>query len=277
MYKVSYMGNGTTKEFYFNFPYFESSNIIVTKNGAAATGFSVIDTAAAENANIPYTGGKVVFATAPIATDSITISRSLPLTRIVDYQPTAKIDPGTLNQDMTYTMEVLKDFKDKFDGFDERYAELLDNESIQTISAKIDTVTDQIVALGDISTLRSDVTTNTNNITNLKDAGNFTATGKAAIANMAMPSSEYIDLTLGASGSTYTAPADGWLNLRKVSGNASEYIELSGRVDAIAASGYSGQGLSVWIPVSKDENVTIWYNASGTTEKFRFIYANASN
>jgi len=158
MPKISYMGNGSTTEFNFVFPFYETTDIVVTKNTTTLTsGYTVVGTPAGSDANIPYTGGKVVFATAPIATDSITIARHLPLTRVVDYQPTAKIDPTTLNQDMNYTIEVLKEFNDKFSDFDERYAELLDIESIEIISDKIDTVTAQIVALGDISTLTNDV------------------------------------------------------------------------------------------------------------------------
>ena len=152
------MGNGTTTEFNFSFPFYENTDIIVTKNATTlSAGYTIVGTPAGLDANIPYTGGKVVFDTAPIATDSIVISRHLSLTRVVDYQPTAKLNPTVINQDMNYNIEVLKDFDDKFVDFGVRYAELLDIESIQTISAKIDTVTAQIEALGDISTLRQDV------------------------------------------------------------------------------------------------------------------------
>ena len=109
MQKVSYMGNGSTTEFSFNFPYFENTNVIVTKNGATATGYSIVGTSAAPDADIPYTGGKVVFDVAPTSLDNITIARQLPLTRIVDYQPTTKLEPTVLNQDANYLMEVIKD------------------------------------------------------------------------------------------------------------------------------------------------------------------------
>jgi len=158
MQRISYMGNGSTTEFNFNFPFYTNTNIIVTKNGTTATGYTVVGTSAGENANIPYTGGKIVFETAPIATDSITIYRNLPLTRIVDYQPTAKIDPVILNQDQNYTMEVLKDFNGELENFDTKYNEIIDTESTQTLISKIDTASTQITNLGDISTLRQDVT-----------------------------------------------------------------------------------------------------------------------
>ncbi len=165
MQKVSYMGNGETTEFTFNFPYFENSNVIVTKNGEPATGYQVIGTPGGVDADIPYTGGKVVFETAPTALDSITIARALPLGRTIDYQPTAKIDPTTVNQDMNYLMEVLKDLKDEFDTLHTQYTEIADKDSATTLLARIAaisediaTVSAQITALGDIGTLRQTVT-----------------------------------------------------------------------------------------------------------------------
>ena len=169
------MGNGVTTEFAFNFPYFENSNIVVTKNGATATGYSIVGTSAGLDADIPYTGGKVVFEVAPTALDSITIARSLPLTRIVDYQPLTKLDPTTLNQDANYLMEVIKDLQDELETLQTQYSEIADKESTTTLLAQmteihneIVAVSAQITALGDISTLRTDVTTSTGDITTLK-------------------------------------------------------------------------------------------------------------
>lgn len=159
------MGNGETTEFNFTFPYYENTNIIVTKNGTTATGYQIVGTSGGLDADIPYTGGKVVFETAPTALDSITIARSLPLSRTIDYQPTVKIDPTTVNQDMNYLMEVLKDLKDEFDTLHTQYTEIADKDSAATllariaaISESITTVSAQITALGDISTLRQTVT-----------------------------------------------------------------------------------------------------------------------
>lgn len=158
------MGNGSTTEFNFNFPYFESTNIVVTLNNQATTGYTVIGTPAGADADIPYTGGKVVFETAPTALDCVTIARSLPLARIVDYQQLAKINPTTLNQDINYVMEVIKDRKDELDTLCVQYADIADKESTTTLLARIAALSQQITDLGDISTLRSDVATNTNNI-----------------------------------------------------------------------------------------------------------------
>ena len=169
------MGNGVTTEFAFNFPYFENSNIIVTKNDETATGYSVVGTPAGLDADIPYTGGKVVFETAPTSLDNIIIARSLPLERIVDYQPLAKLEPTTLNQDANYLMEVIKDLQDELDTLESQYSDIADKESTATLLAQIAAIHDEIVtvaaqitALGDISTLRQTVTTNGENITALQ-------------------------------------------------------------------------------------------------------------
>lgn len=166
------MGNGSTTEFAFNFPYFENTNIVVTKNNVAATGYTIVGTSAGLDADIPYTGGKVVFETAPTALDNIIIARSLPLTRIVDYQPTAKVDPTTLNQDMNYTIEIIKDLQDEIDSLCSEYADIADKESTTTLLARISALSQQITNLGDITTLRQSVTTNTGNITTLNTRTN---------------------------------------------------------------------------------------------------------
>ena len=117
------MGNGTTTEFFFNFPYFENSNIVVTVNNAPAPAYNVIGTPAGSGADIPFNGGKVVFDVAPATVDSIVIARNLPLARPVDYQPTAKIDATTLNQDFNYLIEVIKDRKDELNNLYNQYSD----------------------------------------------------------------------------------------------------------------------------------------------------------
>ena len=160
MQSVSYMGDGSTTEFTFNFPYYENTNIIVTLNNTTATGYNIIGTSGGLDADIPYTGGKIVFDTAPTALDSIKISRSLPLSRVVDYQPTAKLDPTTLNQDMNYMMEVLKDIKDEFDDLSTKYAEIADKESTATLLARIDEIDGEI---GDVNQTITDFNTEIEN------------------------------------------------------------------------------------------------------------------
>ena len=174
MQKVSYMGNGVTTEFAFNFPYFENSNIIVTKNGAIATGYSVVGTSAGLDADIPYTGGKIVFETAPTSLDSITIARSLPLERIIDYQQLVKINPTTMNQDANYLMEVIKDLQDELDSLESQYIDIADKESTIILLAKIAAIHDEIEAfneeitsIGDISEIQSNISSLQNSVSGL--------------------------------------------------------------------------------------------------------------
>jgi len=98
------------------------------------------------------------------------------------------------------------------------------------------------------------------------------------IAHQAMPSDRYIDLTLGATHSNYTAPADGYVTFVKVSGAANEVVLLSNTTAKLIRTGMisyeDNQWLSASIPVSKGDVFIAEYTASGDTKAFRFVYAN---
>lgn len=98
------------------------------------------------------------------------------------------------------------------------------------------------------------------------------------VARMSMPSDKYIDLTLGASGTTYTAPADGYVLVRKLSNAIGQHLTAfnqsgigDGKISSIAF-----QALWVYFPVKKGDAFAITYNAGGNTELFKFIYAEGS-
>lgn len=169
MQTVSYMGNGQTTEFYFNFPYYENSNIVVTKNNKPATDYYIVGNSVGLDANIPFVGGRIVFEHAPTSMDSITISRNLPLSRIVDYQPTAKLNPTVLNQDLNYIMEILKDFQDTLGIFQAQYADIANNETAQVLLQKMNATTQAIENIGDISSIHSNITTLNARTNNLSD------------------------------------------------------------------------------------------------------------
>lgn len=96
------------------------------------------------------------------------------------------------------------------------------------------------------------------------------------MAHQAMPSDKYINLTLGASGAIYTAPADGYVVLIK-RGNYQQYITIDSGYDKVYSTcSYNGQGICLRISVKKGRNYIIWYDLSGETEVFRFIYANGA-
>ena len=97
------------------------------------------------------------------------------------------------------------------------------------------------------------------------------------IAHQAMPSDRYTNLTLGSSGTNYTAPADGWFFLNKAASAASQYISFNiSTLQCVCYATAGGQNLLLYIPVSKGKSVGCWYSAGGTTGTFRFVYANGA-
>lgn len=115
-----------------------------------------------------------------------------------------------------------------------------------------------------------------------KDLSNITQATKSDVTSWGMPSDSYIDITLGSSGSTYTAPANGYIFLTKTTGNSVDqacqlFVNGSGRTDCIYMSSMTTHPTqstcSTWVPVKKNDVITYAYTASGSLAHFRFIYA----
>ena len=96
------------------------------------------------------------------------------------------------------------------------------------------------------------------------------------ICKQGMPSRKNIDLTLGASGSEYTAPANGYVHISKGAGgdNQTMYIWLPDSLMGVGM-GFSRTNAVVELvcPVKAGERFRINYNFSGNTIRFKFIYA----
>lgn len=111
------------------------------------------------------------------------------------------------------------------------------------------------------------------------DASNFSTAGKNVLAGMGMPSARYVNLTLGASGTQYTAPANGWFTLEKATGvtnlvyMVAENIETSYCDRVWAVNGQTKNTHNLHVPARKGESVRISYNFTGAVSEFRFIYA----
>lgn len=106
------------------------------------------------------------------------------------------------------------------------------------------------------------------------DLSNISQVGTTAIAHFGKPSSRNIDLTLGASGSTYVAPADGYFSLDKKSSGSNQYAFMSANYCAVAdASLYNNYVTALTIPVSKGTECYVEYTLGGATNYFKFIYA----
>lgn len=100
---------------------------------------------------------------------------------------------------------------------------------------------------------------------------------KSTISGWSMPSSRYIDLTLGADGATYVAPANGWFNLCVQSTSNSQYVILEytdrNTFRATSFCTQAGQWCAVILPVKKGQIISTEYNANGKVKAFKFFYA----
>lgn len=108
--------------------------------------------------------------------------------------------------------------------------------------------------------------------------GNLSTAGKALASGLGMPSNRYIDLTLGASGSTYTAPANGYFCLRGNNGisgdfHISFYNQTANFRQTVSGNSYA-DWVSTYIPAKKSDVVNLLYNnLTAASHSFLFIYA----
>lgn len=104
------------------------------------------------------------------------------------------------------------------------------------------------------------------------------------VAHMAMPSDKYIDLTLGASGTTYTAPADGWFSFRgTISSNTNSYWDSWFINDSIVRAGFTyipsfvGDTCSMLLPAKTGDILHMSYAMTfSNIDHFRFYYTEGS-
>ena len=112
------------------------------------------------------------------------------------------------------------------------------------------------------------------------DLSNANNQAKILISNMAMPSSTYEDLTLGASGANYTAPANGYVIFIANFSSGSSYVQLGTNKTPITqvTPGTAGHNvLAGYVPVRSNDTFNLYYSSSGVSiQYFRFIYAQGS-
>jgi hypothetical protein len=108
------------------------------------------------------------------------------------------------------------------------------------------------------------------------DLSNLTSTGKKTSSRLSKPSGTFVDLTLPATESSYTAPANGRLHLAKYSTAVGQYVGLYSLTSAYASpNAYSpgvGYVMQTTIDCKKDDQILIQYTAVGSTFRYRFIY-----
>lgn len=112
---------------------------------------------------------------------------------------------------------------------------------------------------------------------NLIDAGriNEQLSGLVEVGgSLGMPSNKYVNLTLGASGDSYTAPANGWLCLRTVKSTAgfTAFASSSG-LGVESRTAINGTACTLYIPCKKGDTIGCLYDGVNTEIDFKFIYA----
>lgn len=116
--RITYVASGGQNQFYFNFCVWDSNDVRVMRNSvplAAPADYSVALNPMPVNSNFGHEGGSITLAVAPMPGDKISIYRHIGLNRVVAYQPSLPIAASTLNMDLNYCIETLKDFNDRID------------------------------------------------------------------------------------------------------------------------------------------------------------------
>lgn len=222
MFEIKYSGDGQTKKFVFSFPFFTPSDVFVMLNGDVIhSGYQLSTVSNQESSDIPYSGGTVTFDVAPKLGDNIKIFRRIGVSRVVDYQPTKPIDPQALNQDFSFMLEKLKDFDGMLTDFYDKYSDIINSDSYNVFTQKLDDINNKLNALGGIDNIgkKSDITA-------LQNATSFTASGKESVVSWLQINGKFINanfLGTEAGGYLYTPEAHGILSVvftANVSGDA---------------------------------------------------------
>ena len=107
---------------------------------------------------------------------------------------------------------------------------------------------------------------------------NLSAAGNSLLSGLGMPSGRYIDLTLGADGSTYTAPANGYFCAKVKWKDPTSFLSMNnGYVVGYCQTGTGGATVGLTcVPVKKGDVVNISYHEI-IVYWFGFTYAEGDN
>ena len=145
------------------------------------------------------------------------------------------------------------------------------SENITAINQNIETNSEKFEKIDELETLmptKADV-----------DLSNITTTAMAACTHYSMPSDTYDELTFGSSGTTYTAPEDGWFYAAS-SCSSSSYSEIAIYIESVSLTSRfvlvnnadHTNNISAWVHVKKGEIIYLTY--SKTSDAYiRFYYA----
>jgi len=110
-----------------------------------------------------------------------------------------------------------------------------------------------------------------------RDVGNPATLGESRMSGLPMPSTSYDELTIGASGTEYTAPANGWFVVE--SNVTSATVNYTGNLlnkttrGRISLGGYAYFDGGAVMPVQKGHKIVINYRDNVNITLLRFVYA----
>ena len=113
-------------------------------------------------------------------------------------------------------------------------------------------------------------------ISNFSPKTTFHAVDYNEASGLGMPSSKYINLTLGANNTRYTAPANGWVMFRALTTTTNRGYGLScidSGLRSFIRVDNSGSAFGTYIPVVKNNIFELQYEGDVSGAVFRFIYA----
>lgn len=106
------------------------------------------------------------------------------------------------------------------------------------------------------------------------DLSKVSSAGTDFISTQGKPNvSKYENLSLGASGQKYVAPANGWVLFSKRGSQTNQYNQIStGAWNFVSYVNGGSSEASVFCPVTKGDDFTIYYLTDGSLVTFKFIY-----
>ena len=147
-------------------------------------------------------------------------------------------------------------------------------DDIRNSSLKIENaVSDLSDQIGSLSTSKANVS-----FSNVDDSA------KIIMSNMGMPSNKQVNVNWnGTNDATFTAPADGWVQLTRYLKSGHIMLYIDGSPDGICMNSYNtsstNHSLNVFIPVRKNDVYGVNYSGTMTSDskdRFLFIYAEGS-
>ncbi len=298
----NYTGNNNTTNFEFNFYIDNEDQLKVTlfdKNNIQHTLQNEIDYSINEikNQNGSYITFPLSSSNYSILADNekISLELTLPISQETQYNNSSLLNLEALEYSFDYLTRLIQilsrkqELSLKVSEFSDKTPEELYNQLNSSASSVAETSLDINQKYNELKNIYENINsnyekfeqieTNTTSIETINDTlndkleedlSNISAATKNEICSWAYPSEEYIELSIGASDKTYTAPTDGYVQLKTTVNGGGLFLST----DEISIGNGSldiGAGIQYFIPVFKNQIFRLGYtsiNLSSSSLKF---------